>query len=103
HTQFSSLQQLAKFYQTHFSDEINWLLNLPTVYETEEFIIVHAGIENTRDWRKTSLATALTTSAFYEQGHQAEKTVVVGHWPVSNYCSMLPNSNNPIIDFDKKI
>lgn len=100
---FAELSQLARFYRQHFHEEIEWLESLPIAYETEEFIIIHAGIEDIKDWKQTEEKTALYARAFYEQGHQAEKLVIVGHWPVVNYRAQQVSSNNPLIDFDKKV
>lgn len=103
HANFTNIDDLANFYCSNYTNEIDWLLNLPTAYETEKYIIVHAGIENIEDWQQTSFINAITIDKFYDQGHQAEKTVIVGHWPAPNYRSHLSSSNNPLIDFDKKI
>ena len=100
---FPDLSQLANFYRQHFNEEIEWLESLPIAYETKEFIVIHAGIEDIKDWKQTEEKTALYAQAFYEQGHQADKLVIVGHWPVVNYRAQQVSSNNPLIDFDKKI
>jgi protein phosphatase len=100
---FPNLSELASFYRQHFHEEIKWLESRPIAYETEEFILIHAGIENIKDWKRTEEKTALYAQAFYEQGHQADKLVIVGHWPVVNYRAQQISSNNPLIDFDKKI
>jgi protein phosphatase len=100
---FSNLQELAQFYRQYFHSEIEWLESLPVAYETDEFIIIHAGIENIENWQRTEETFALSASAFYENEHQANKTVIVGHWPVVNYRSNQVSSNNPLIDLDKKV
>ena len=100
---FRDLSQLTRFYRQHFHEELEWLESLPIAYETEEFIVIHAGIEDIKDWKQTEEKTALYAQAFYEQGHQADKLVIVGHWPVVNYRAQQVSSNNPIIDLDKKI
>ncbi|WP_339253959.1 metallophosphoesterase [Sporosarcina sp. FSL W8-0480] len=100
---FETLQELGEFYREHFGGLIDWLDQLPIAYETEDFIIIHAGIEDIPDWKETSHEFALYAPSFYEKGHQADKTVIVGHWPVVNYRANEPSSNSPIIDLDKKI
>ena len=82
---------------------MDWLDQLPIAYETDEFIIIHAGIEDLSDWKDTSREFALYAQSFYEKGHQADKTVIVGHWPVVNYRANTVSSNCPIIDLEKKI
>ena len=100
---FPNLSELSGFYRQHFHEEIEWLQSLPIAYETEDFIVIHAGVEDIREWKQTEEKTALNAQAFYEQGHQADKLVIVGHWPVVNYRAQQISSNNPLIDFDKKI
>ncbi|GGA83455.1 metallophosphoesterase [Ornithinibacillus halotolerans] len=99
---FSNLEELANFYRKHFANEINWLESLPTAIEIEDYIIVHAGIDS-QDWLKTDEDTVLYEKAFYNKGHQLDKTVIVGHWPVVNYRSEQVSSHNPLIDLDKRI
>ena len=99
----TNVDELAKFYRFHFRDELEWLESLPVAYETEDFILIHAGIENIGDWKQTDEKTALYVQSFYDQGHQADKIVIVGHWPVVNYRAKQVSSHNPLIDFKKKI
>ncbi|WP_236687173.1 metallophosphoesterase [Ornithinibacillus californiensis] len=98
---FENLAELATFYQEEFPDVISWLESLPDAYEIDEHIIVHAGIDNIDEWQETAVDTALYTKAFQEKEHQAEKTVIVGHWPVVNYRSRQVSSHNPVIDEKK--
>lgn len=100
---FTNLEELAHFYSQYFRDEIEWLESLPIAYETDDFIVIHAGIENMEDWRQTEETFALYAQAFYEQAHQSNKPVIVGHWPVVNYRANQVSSHNPIIDLEKKI
>ena len=100
---FSDLQELAHFYRQHFLDELEWLETLPIAFETDDFIIIHAGIEDIEDWKLTDEQFALSAPAFYEKEHQADKTVIVGHWPVVNYRAEQISSNNPLIDLEKRV
>ena len=100
---FCNLTELAHFYGEHFQDEIEWIESLPNAYETDDFIVIHAGIENKEDWYQTEDKFALYIDSFYEKEHQADKTVIVGHWPVVNYRSKQISSHNPLIDLDKKV
>ncbi|WP_391209627.1 SH3 domain-containing protein [Psychrobacillus sp. L4] len=75
----------------------------PNAYETDDFIVIHAGIENIKDWHQTEEEFTLHTESFYEKAHQADKTVIVGHWPVVNYRTKQISSHNPIIDLDKNV
>ncbi len=101
--QFSSIKEIAQFCLDHYQAELEWIQQLPHALESEDFIIIHAGIERTNDWRETSLTNAYAFPSFYEHGHDEEKTVIVGHWPISNYLSREKSHMNPIIDFDRRI
>lgn len=98
----TTVQEVKELLIPHFSDEIKWLVELPTAIETEQYLFVHAGIENKSNWQETDREIALTMQAFLEEGHQAEQFVIVGHWPVSNYATNI-EVNNPIIDYDKRM
>ncbi|MBD8069695.1 metallophosphoesterase [Bacillus sp. PS06] len=100
---FHNIEAMTDFYQQHFKDELEWLESLPVAYETEEFIIIHAGIDDLDNWHHTSEEFALSTPSFYEKEHHAHKNVIVGHWPAINYRSNQDCSNNPLIDLNKKI
>ncbi|MGE7768999.1 metallophosphoesterase [Viridibacillus arvi] len=100
---FENLEQLTQYYRQHFGEILTWLEQLPYAIETEEFIVIHAGIENKEDWQQTEETFALQAGAFYEKNHQADKMVIVGHWPVVNYRFNQITSHLPLIDWDKKI
>lgn len=100
---FPNLRELAHFYRHYFSDVLDWLEALPIAFETDDFIIIHAGIENMEDWKLTDEQAALNTAAFYEQEHQVNKTVIVGHWPVVNYRARQISSHNPLIHPEKLV
>lgn len=101
--EFATLQELGEFYRRHFGDLLDWLDNLPIAYETDKFIIIHAGVEDIPDWKETSREFALYAPSFYEKGHQAEKAVIVGHWPVVNYRAKTVSSNCPLINLEKRM
>lgn len=101
--EFATLQELGEFYRNHFGDVLDWLDSLPIAYETDDLIIIHAGVDDIPNWKETSREFALYTPAFYEKEHQADKTVVVGHWPVVNYRANTVSSNCPVIDLEKKV
>ncbi|MEK3979329.1 metallophosphoesterase [Psychrobacillus sp. FSL K6-2836] len=100
---FMNLEELAHYYHQYFKDEIEWIESLPVAYETEDFIVIHAGIEKKGNWRETTEEVALYTQEFYNQEHQEEKIVIVGHWPVVNYRETQISSHNPLIDLDKRV
>jgi protein phosphatase len=98
----TTVQDVKDILTLHFSDEINWLLELPTAIETDEYIFVHAGIDDKENWIDTERISAITMPSFLEKHHRSGKYVIVGHWPVVNYSTNIP-SNNPIVDNDKKM
>lgn len=100
---YKDLRELEAFYRRNFSEILNWIERLPNVIEMENYIIVHAGVENRVDWQNTSEDFSLSNDAFYEKGHQADKVVIVGHWPVVNYRANQISSHMPLIDLEKKI
>lgn len=84
-----------------FEAELKFMRNLPLAIETEEYIFIHAGIENRPDWQNTPELFALTVPWFFDAEHQAEKTVVCGHYPTYNF-EAANNTNLPIINEAKK-
>lgn len=82
--------------QEHFKEEFAFLASFPHIIETDEFILVHAGIDG-GPLEEQDVDRAMKRDAFTETCPVFEKTVVVGHWPVMNYCSRigscLPNFN----------
>ncbi|RWS44298.1 serine/threonine protein phosphatase [Bacillus mycoides] len=98
----SDIREVKNILMNHFSKEIKWLTELPTAIETEDYIFVHAGLEDREDWKQTDRKNAIAMPAFYNKSHRADKYVIVGHWPVVNYSEEAP-SNNPVIDKNKKI
>ncbi|WP_226673833.1 metallophosphoesterase [Rossellomorea aquimaris] len=98
----TTVKEVKEILTHHFSEQINWLMELSTVIDTEDYIFVHAGLEDKADWRETDRIAAITMPSFLEKSHGSGKYVIVGHWPVVNYTSDIP-SNNPIVDKEKKI
>jgi protein phosphatase len=98
----TQVKEIKELLRDRYSEEINWLMGLPTAIETTDYIFVHAGLEDMEDWKETDRIKAITYRSFLDNTHTAGKYVVVGHWPVVNYSSVIP-SHNPIIDETRKI
>ncbi|MBY0597851.1 metallophosphoesterase [Bacillus bingmayongensis] len=98
----TDIREVKDILTSPFSIEIKWLTELPTVIETDDYIFVHAGLEDIEDWKKTERKNALAMPEFFTKSHRANKYAIVGHWPVVNYSEEVP-SNNPVIDENKKI
>ncbi|TDM12834.1 metallophosphoesterase [Macrococcus lamae] len=75
---------------------------LPTAIETEDYLFVHAGIDHA-DYLETDCEQALVMPNFYEQKHQLDKYVVVGHYPACNYVENGLYSHEVKISHDRKI
>lgn len=91
-------QQLAEIYR----EELKWLDGLETMIETDDFIFVHAGIDNIVDYWNSSPISLTRLANFYLKGHQANKIVVCGHYPTDNYSKHQFN-DNIIIDLPRKM
>lgn len=98
----SDICEVKNILMGRFSKEIKWLTELPTAIETDDYIFVHAGLEDRENWRQTDRKNAIAMPEFFNKSHRADKYVIVGHWPVVNYSEEAP-SNNPVIDKEKKL
>ena len=87
-----------------FKNEFDFLLNLPTVLETQNYIFVHGGLrdKNLGDNGKREAFELMKYDKFMDTKHCFEKYIIVGHWPVSLYCHGVPRVS-PIINREKKI
>lgn len=85
-----------------FKDELEFMKSLPLAVETKDFIFIHAGIENRKDWENTAEKFALTQPWYLRLEHCSPKTVVCGHYPVYNY-RRANNTCLPIIDYNKRM
>ncbi|MCL2855827.1 MAG: metallophosphoesterase [Defluviitaleaceae bacterium] len=90
----------ADFYT---DEDWEWVCNLAIVLESEDFIFVHAGLED-KPLNEQDVIKCLTIPAFTEtyKGKPFDKWVIVGHWPINNLCHQIPCCN-PIINKEKHI
>jgi protein phosphatase len=88
----------------NFKTELDFLRNLPTIIETQNYIFVHGGIPSDciDSFVGTDAFQYMKNDAFMEKGVDFEKYVVVGHWPVTLYNDKI-SSSNPIINAKNKI
>ena len=95
-------QILQKIVRESLQEELNYIASLPTSIETDDFLCIHAGIENKNDWQNAPLSSFIEKRDFQKIGHCLKKYVIVGHLPTSNfYQSQI--KNDVLMDFDKKI
>jgi hypothetical protein len=97
----SNIVDIKKELSISFKDELDWLERLPHIIETQDFIFAHAGI-TTEKLEQQDANQVMKNDAFIEQGLIFQKYVVVGHWPVVNYCRDK-GCYNPIINTEQKI
>lgn len=95
-------KSIQKAIKKEFAKHLTFLNNLYTAIETQDFIFVHAGIEKIANWKKSKEHQLLYLESFLKKGHNTDKTVVVGHWPCSNY-RKDSLSNEILFDSDNKI
>lgn len=93
------IQAKVKEYLQPYFDYFN---TLPTTLHLNNFIFVHAGIENRKDWKNSKLSSLIEMKTFFQDGHCLNDYVVVGHLPTSNQHSHVIN-NDIIIDNKKRI
>ena len=91
-------ENLRLIYQKH----INWMNNLEVMLETDDFIFVHAGIDNIPDYHNSHIKSFTNLTNFYFQGHQANKTVICGHYPAAIF-RLDRMDDSILIDHNKKI
>lgn len=93
---------MAEDIRNHFGYLYDVVRDLPLMIESEDFIFVHAGLD-AENYMATSRYNALNMPLFYQASHDAPKTVVVGHFPTSNYVEDGLMNNNIKINASKRI
>ncbi len=89
---------------SRFRRELDFIRSLPTILETQNFLFVHAGLpgKNLSLLQTKRLDDVLAVKNFLSTNVRFDKTVVVGHWPVTLYGEAIAQAN-PIIDREKRI
>lgn len=68
--------------------EVKWLMNLPFYEETENQIIVHAGIDKELDcWKNTPEDTMVWIRPSFSVPNNTGKTIICGHTPTFTFSS----------------
>lgn len=94
-----NLQVLLK---QNLKKQIAFIESLPILIDSQDYVFVHAGIEDRVDYHESSLSSLLEQQLFLTRHHPLDRYVVVGHLPVSNYHTHHID-NHIIIDQNKKI
>ena len=85
---------------SHLVKEKEFIDNLPLVLVSDRLVFVHAGIRQLET--ETDQKFLLGAKSFANTSHELEQYVVVGHFPVSNYCSKIFRLT-PLFDMEKRI
>lgn len=100
-TEQTDMTRLKDLIKKHFQEELNWIVNLPDIIETQKFIFVHAALTS-KNLEEQNMNKVRRSDSFLDDGLTFNKYCIVGHWPVVLYCKGIP-SCNPIIDQVHKI
>ena len=103
HKETSCEEIIELLENSSYKEDIAFLNSLPIAIETDDFIFVHAGIEDSENWHDSSMDFMYSAPKFYESSHQSSKVVIVGHYPVCAYDSNQALNVNPKIDLEKRI
>lgn len=95
-THNSNMANVCQILRKHYLKELCFLNDLPHVLEDEDHIYVHAGIESNENYG-TDFKQVMTHAFFLGTNEVFKKNVVVGHMPVTEYCTQIA-SFDPIYD-----
>ena len=98
----TSVDEIREKVVEKYGELLSFIRELPTCLETEEYVFVHAGLENRPDWRNTDDIYAITVPWFLRKENPTGKQLVFGHYPTYNY-KRSNVTNLPIIDSKKKM
>lgn len=80
-----SVKYLMQQIYLTYAEEIEYLCSLPHIIETSSYLFVHAGLSK-EALKNHDIDTCLTWKEFGYETNEFNKTMIVGHWPASNYC-----------------
>ena len=92
-----NLPALRAALRERFPEETAFLLSMPHILEAGNFIFVHGGIPREDRLDELEAYSCMKNDDFMGQGHQFQKWVVVGHWPVTLYDPAIQRSA-PLVD-----
>jgi len=81
--------------------EITWLMDLPHIIESDEYIFVHSGLTS-NNLKEQEAITCMKYDNFMQLAPRFDKWIITGHWPVAAYCHEIP-CHNPVINAEKRI
>lgn len=100
----SDLCRIKEDVIAHFEPEFSFILNLPTILETQNYVFVHGGLrdEKLADNEKRGLFELIKYDNFMSTKLHFEKYIIAGHWPISAYGGPVLKMS-PIINREQKI
>ena len=81
--------------------EVEWLMDLPDIIESDEYIFVHSGITS-NNLKEQQATSCRKNNDFMKNAPKFNKWVITGHMPTSMYCHEVP-CLNPIINYENHI
>ena len=100
-TKDTDMVRLARKLKSTFRKELTFIADLPHVIETQDYIFAHAAILNEQTYGN-EMRDIMRHDRFFLKNIAFHKYVIVGHIPVSEYCSTICDFN-PQIDQRKHI
>ena len=94
--------KINKLIRQEFSSEINFILNLPTIIETDKLLFAHASITDYNNLENLDYHEVLKYDYFMRKDFFLPKRLIVGHYPSVAYCTNHCNLR-PISNHDKNI
>ena len=87
-----------------FRKELDFIGGMPFTLDMGDYFLVHGGVPVMDESVIAGMDpyAILKNDAFAEQGHRFDRWMIVGHWPVKNYCREYP-SYRPRVDEQAKL
>lgn len=78
--------KINKLIRTNFMEEINFILNLPTIIETDKLLFAHASITDYNNLENLDYKEVTKYDYFMRKDFFLPKRLIVGHYPSVAYC-----------------
>ena len=101
-TSETNYYEVNKLLLENFKEELEFLLNLPHIIETDRFIFAHAGIENFDELSQNNPLKVMKTDVFMDNCQISPKLCFVGHYPTLAYAYKIADCS-PKRNFQKRI
>lgn len=98
----SDLPALRAALLDYFPRETRFLMTMPHILESGNFIFVHGGIPREDRLDELDAYSCMKNDDFLGQGHSFQKWVAVGHWPVTLYDPSIQRSS-PLVERERHI